>query len=440
MPRPTPLGPRALPTAAVLVLAGLTLAGLAFAGLGGALGTGATGAAGQVTLLPDAVPMLKVLPLHPGHGGGGGGGGGGSTCPTGTPSPGAGSVAYSPAQVQSAYGYSSATGSGETIAIIDAYGSSSLSSDLACFDKTFSLPAPTLSIVQPFGSPHGSNSGWGLETSLDVEWAHAMAPAASILLIVTPSASLTYLINKAIPYATQHGANVVSMSWGAAESSLGCTTESSEASYFSSAVGAGTLLVAASGDSGANDGTSSPTVDYPSADPSVVGAGGTSLTTTGTYAWSAEVAWNDASGATGGGVSTCFPEPTYQSSHGIQVTTSSGSSTPGGRAVPDVAYDASPYTGYWVYDTSGYSGWVQVGGTSAASPQWAAIFADTLSSPSATTSLSASNVHGLLYSLLGTSNVHDVTSGNNGAYYAGTGYDSCTGVGSPVEASVVSAL
>ncbi len=350
-------------------------------------------------------------------------------------------VAYTPSEIRAAYSYSSASsakGSGETIAIIDAYGSSSLSSDLACFDQTFGLPSASLKVVQPFGTVHGKNSGWGLETSLDVEWAHAMAPGASILLIITPSSSLTYLVNDAIPYAVSHGASIISMSWGAAESSLGCATETSEATYFASAASQGTIPVAASGDSGANDGTSQPTVDYPAADPSVVGAGGTALTTTSSNAWSSEVVWNDASGATGGGVSRCFSEPGYQSSHSITVTTPAGTASPNGRAVPDVAYDASPYTGFWVYDTSGYSGWVQVGGTSAASPQWAAIFADALSAGDS--GLDGSTVHSQLYGLLGTNNVRDISSGSNGYYSASSGYDACTGVGTPVESGIVAAL
>ncbi len=411
----------------------LAVAAFGFAALPGVAPAASAHPATGPALLPSAVPFVSVVnpgPLASPHATGS------TSCKTSLPAP--NGVAYTPSEIRSAYSYSSAAGAGETIAIIDAYGSPSLSSDLSCFDQVFGLPAPNLQVVQPFGGTHGKNSGWGLETSLDVEWAHAMAPAASILLIVTPSSSLTYLVNDAVPYAVQHGANVISMSWGAAESSLGCSTEASESTYFANAASAGAIPVAASGDSGANDGTSAPTVDYPSADPSVVGAGGTNLKTTASYAWSSETVWNDASGATGGGVSTCFAEPSYQSSHGISVTTSTGSSTPTGRAVPDIAYDASPYTGFWVYDTSGYSGWVQVGGTSAAAPQWAAIFADALSAGAS--NLNGGSVHGLLYGMLGTSDVHDITSGNNGHYYASSGYDACTGVGSPVESSVVTAL
>ena len=263
-------------------------------------------------LLPNAFVPLEYIthPNAPPSGVGHGGGGGSTSCVTTLPSP--TGTSYTPGQIQSAYQFSSsATGSGKTIAIIDAYGSSTLASDLNCFDSQFGLPSASLQVVQPFGRVHGSNSNWGLETSLDVEWAHAMAPGATILLIITPSASLTYLVNDAVPYAVSHGANIISMSWGAAESAASCSTWTSESTYFSNAVSAGVIPVASSGDSGAYDGTSAPTVIYPASDPSVVGVGGTSLTLTSSNTWSSEVVWNDQYGSSGGGVSTCFSEPSY---------------------------------------------------------------------------------------------------------------------------------
>ncbi len=385
-------------------------------------------------LLPNAFVPLEYI-THPNAPPNGGHGGGGSSCVTTIPSP--TGVAYTPSQVKSAYQFSSATGAGEKIAVIDAYGSSSLTSDLNCFDSEFGLPSASLQVVQPFGKVHGSNTNWGLETSLDVEWAHAMAPSATILLIITPSSSLGYLVNDAVPYAVNQGANMISMSWGAAESAASCSTWQSESSYFSNAASAGAIPVASSGDSGAFDGTSSPTVSYPASDPGVVGVGGTTLTVTSSSSWSSEVVWNDQYGSSGGGVSSCFTEPSYQSSHGIQVTTASGSATPTGRSMPDVAYNADVLTGFWVYDTSGFSGWVQVGGTSAGAPQWSAIFADALSSG---VSVSGSSVHGTLYGLIGSNDFHDITSGNNNYYYASSGYDATTGVGTPVESSLLPLL
>lgn len=349
-------------------------------------------------------------------------GGPGSSGPSSYP-------AYTPGQIFYAYNYSAKySGKGETIAIIDAYGSPSIQNDVNVFDSQFSLPPINLTILTPFGKV-GRNSGWALETSLDVEWSHAMAPNASILLIEAPSASSTYLITDSINYIVNHtNANVVSMSWGTAESGLTSSELAQYSSTYAYAENHGLILVAASGDSGANDRTSSPTVNYPASDPSVVGAGGTTLSltditsTSATYSY--EYAWN----SSGGGVSSYFPLPSYQSGAGI---------TASGRAVPDVSYDANPNTGFWIYDSTTYEGlkgWIQVGGTSASSPQWAAIFAEV--QQALETSFNGANVHQDLYSVYSSSTeykaaFHDITIGYNGYYYAGPGYDEVTGIGSP---------
>ena len=361
-------------------------------------------------------------------------GGGSSSAPTTYPG-------YIPIQIWDGYQYTSNGayntnyGSGETIAVIDAYGSPSISSNVKTFDSAFGLPAINLQIVQPFGKV-SRNSGWALETSLDVEWAHAMAPAAKIVLIETPSASNTYLINDAVNYAynTTH-ANIISMSWGEAQSDLTSAELAQYSSIFSYVASHGVIPVAASGDNGASDGTSSITVNYPSTDPSVVSAGGTSLvlnnpTSTGA-SYGSEYAWN----SSGGGISTYFPEPSYQSGAGISAS---------GRASPDVSYDANPNTGVWVYDTTAYegsSGWIQVGGTSAAAPQWSAIFAD-IQSIDGTSAINGANVHQILYSIYSSSDhgtaFHDITVGYNGYYYAGPGYDEVTGIGSPIVYELIS--
>jgi len=343
--------------------------------------------------------------------------------------------AYIPIQIWKAYqytsngNYNSSYGKGEIIAIIDAYGSPTIVNDVNYFDNYFGLPKINLTVVHPFGKV-SKNGGWALETSLDVEWAHAMAPAASIVLIETPSASNTYLINDAINYAVNvTHANVVSMSWGEAESDLTSSQLAQYDSVFHYAATHGVILVGASGDNGANDSTSSPTVDYPSADPNVVGAVGTTLilkdlsSITATY--SSEYAWN----SSGGGISTYFPEPSYQSNADISLS---------GRGVPDVSHDANPNTGVLIYDTTPYQGidgWGEVGGTSAAAPQWAAIFADA-QSIHGFTNINGQNVHNLLYSTYSSSSYSSafnvIIVGYNGWYYAGPGYDEVTGIGSPV--------
>jgi subtilase family serine protease len=170
---------------------------------------------------------------------------------------------YTPAQVRHAYGFDqlSATGSGETIAIVDAYGSRTLQKDFNLFCSTFGLPSQTIQVVNAQGKP-GPNSGWAQETSLDVQWAHAIAPDAKILVVVAQTASINNLLG-AVDKAVSLGATVVSMSWGVAEFS-------GEASYDSHFNKPNVTFVASAGDSGEQ-------VEWPAASQYVVGVGGTSL-------------------------------------------------------------------------------------------------------------------------------------------------------------------
>lgn len=336
---------------------------------------------------------------------------------------------YDPVEIQDAYGLNliSQTGAGETIAIVDAYGSPTIQNDVSVFDSQFNLPAVNLTIAYPNGKPKRSDSGWALETSLDVEWAHALAPGANILLVVAPSASTTDLVS-AIDYATGHGAQVVSNSWGGSEFS-------SETSYDSHFQHAGVVYVASAGDSGAG-------VEWPSASPYVMGVGGTDLTITGSggsYSYGGETAWSNS----GGGLSQYEARPPYQNNW----TSVVGSQ----RGTPDIAWDADPSTGVAVYDSTPYqgqSGWFEVGGTSVGSPSWAALVA--LVDQGRTTPLSSAgstgNILNDLYNLAGstgstgyTTYFHDITSGSNGNP-ALPGYDLVTGIGSPQGNNLIPAL
>jgi subtilase family serine protease len=148
----------------------------------------------------------------------------GKTSPTATAPAG-----YSPAQVRHAYGFDtlSATGTGQTIALVEAYGDPSIQTDLNTFCSKFGIPSTTVTIAYPQGKVSTANSAWALETALDVEWAHAIAPGAKILVVVCASVNLTDLLG-GVDYAASHGATVVSMSWGAGEFS----TESSYDFHF----------------------------------------------------------------------------------------------------------------------------------------------------------------------------------------------------------------
>jgi len=320
---------------------------------------------------------------------------------------------YTPTQIRHAYGFDKITGngSGQTIAIIDAYGSPSLASDLKVFCTTFGLPQATLAVYYPQGTP-SANSGWALETTLDVEWAHAIAPGARIVLVVAKSASMSNLLG-AVDYAVNTlGAKQVSMSWGSAEFS-------SQASYDSHFNKTGVSFFASSGDSGAG-------VIWPAASPYVVAVGGTTLKLDSTGAALSETGWS----GSGGGVSAYYKQPSWQSTW----TSSTG------RSVPDVSYDADPATGFPVY-ISNYNkttGWIQVGGTSAGAPQWAAQQA--LINAARTTTMSSTDSHIYSVATSAYSDFFDILTGSNGTYSCSTGYDKVTGLGSPNAPALVPAM
>jgi subtilase family serine protease len=302
---------------------------------------------------------------------------------------------FTPADIKTAYSLPVGGGSG-TIAIIDAYDAPRIAADLATFSSQWGLPTANLE-VHKMSSLIRANSGWALEASLDVEWAHAIAPNAKILLVEAKSASITDLLS-AVNYARNRVDVVaISMSWGANEFS----GQTAYDSYFTSTYGAS--FFASSGDAGG-------VVSWPSSSVNVVSVGGTTLTQTSTgYT---ETAWS----GSGGGVSKQEPKPNYQ----ISLSYSK-------RATPDVAYNADPATGFLVYDTYGYggsSGWFAVGGTSAGAPQWAAIYALGFSATNANFYASYPQSYGEDFS--------DITQGASGSYAAGPNYDLTTGIGSPI--------
>ncbi len=361
--------------------------------------------------MPLALPTYKMAPLA------------GSGPPSGS---------FSPAQIQEAYQFNqvSFNGSGETIAIVDAYNDPGIQSDLNTFDTEFNLPTTTFSVVNesggsslPSADPTG---GWEVEESLDVEWAHAMAPGANIMLVEASSADLSDLL-AGVSYSSKH-ANVVSMSWGSSEFS----GETSYDSYFSAP---GVAFVVASGDSGA------PAL-WPAASPNVLGVGGTTLTVNSSGAWVSETGWGDSTGSSTGGPSAYEPQPSYQTRVVTQTSTA--------RATPDVAYDAGSAGSYAVYDSYPDEGetldWVAVWGTSAGAPQWAAILAIADQGRAAArlsplNSTSAQQVMDILYQNPG--DFHDITNGaslGDPGYSAGPGYDYVTGLGTPMVNLIVGSL
>jgi subtilase family serine protease len=338
----------------------------------------------------------------------------------------------SPSATRHAYGFDQITnqGAGQAIGIVDAYDDPNIESDLGAFDSQFGLPACTsgngcFSKVYAQGSKPSSNAGWALEISLDVEWAHAIAPQAKIVLVEAASNSFTNLM-QAVDVAVQNKASVVSMSFGGGEFS-------GETSYDNHFALNGVTFTASSGDSGNG-------VEYPAASPGVVGVGGTTLTTGTGGSYVSETAWS----GSGGGQSVVENEPLYQALYPIPNDPS------GWRGVPDVAYDGNPNTGFAVYDTvryHGQSGWFQVGGTSAGAPQWSALFAIANSMRVAAGKPTLNSTNNAVYNVATatfSSNFHDITSGTNGSCgtlcTAVSGYDYVTGLGSPQANNIISAL
>jgi hypothetical protein len=271
----------------------------------------------------------------------------------------------SPAQVTQAYGLnaigfttSSGTikgnGAGEVIALIEAYHDPYIQSDLATFDQANDLPRANLIVANQAGSI--ANPGWELEEALDVEWAHAIAPGATILVVEAQSQSRQSMLRAVNAARNTPDVVAVSMSWGFYE----FANEATYNYYFTTPPGhIGITFAAASGDSGPQGGA-----EWPSVSPTVLAVGGTSLAIDAQGHYLFESAWSGSSG----GYSQYEAEPGYQRS--VQVT--------GRRSTPDVAFDGDPNTGVAVYLTSYFTGqgsWETVGGTSVGTPIWAAIIA-----------------------------------------------------------------
>jgi subtilase family serine protease len=337
-------------------------------------------------------------------------------------------ISYTPAQIRAAYGFDqvSYNGAGQTIAIIDAYNDPNIVADVAAFSRQFWLPqfnlsgGPTLRVESQTGSTTvlpRTDGDWSQEIALDVEWAHAIAPGANILLVEANSDSFADLLMATNHAKVQPAVSVISASWDGDE----FRGETSWDSAFLARRGhIGQTFVAAAGDDG------SP-AEWPAVSPWVLSVGGTSLTLAdGAYA--GETGWS----GTSGGVARFETEPSFQAH--VQST--------GLRAAPDVAYVGDPDTGVAVYNTvpnSVGTGWAEIGGTSAGTPQWAALIALANQGRAIRGLGTISNAQSFLYSLPA-DDYHDITSGNNGGYSAGPGYDAVTGLGSPIANLIIQDL
>ncbi len=369
-------------------------------------------------------PILRATGPHAGSGPGGG---------------------YTPSELRTAYDMnsliSSATGSGQTVAIFELDGYKA--SDVNAYLSNYGLGSAKYSNVLVDGATNTAGAG-AIEVELDMEVVSAIAPGATQKIYIGPNSTsgVNDTYNK---IATDNIAKVSSSSWGLCEASSGNSELQALDNIFAQMATQGQALYSAAGDSGAYDcNNTSLAVDSPSSDPHVVGVGGTTLNTGSGGSYTSESVWSNPSDTSrspegaggGGGLSSYFSQPSYQSGPGVNNSYSNGK-----REVPDVSADADPNTGYSVYCTvtaagcSSSSAWIEVGGTSAAAPLWAGVSADLNQYLSANGKPVLGGASATLYTLFNTSQTyaayHDVTSGNNLYYPATSGYDLASGIGTP---------
>jgi len=365
---------------------------------------------------------------------------------------------YSPQEIRHAYGVDQLInrgddGAGQTIVIFDSYGSPTITSDLASFDEGYGLPAPpSFKILSPLGTvPYDPSAnpdfiGWAAETTLDVEWSHAMAPDANIVLMTSPVDETEGVqgmpqFNELENYALDHHLGQIwSQSWGATENTLftpaGYQVFRDFEDTYARADASGVTIFASTGDNGTanveTNGTTIypfPTVNFPASSPLLTAVGGTSLTADTSGDYESETVWP----YSGGGISQQFGEPLYQR---LTLPGSDQSELGGMRGIPDVSWNADPNTPVLIYLSffgPSAAGYYTIGGTSEGSPDWAGLAADL--DQFARHPLGLLNPY--LYAL-GAAGIgfHDITVGNNGqdgvpGYSATPGWDLASGWGTP---------
>ena len=347
---------------------------------------------------------------------------------------------YDPYEIRSAYDFNTfytkahnLTGKGINVAIIDAYGNPNMNADYPVFCtgtqnggagpwQGGALPkTPAISYFYPAGKPVSKNLGWAMETAMDVEWVHAVAPGAKINLVISKTASFANMLATFQWTVTNKKGAVISMSFGANEVTLPAGYAATWGASSRAAVKSGIAMMASTGDYGSD----SWRIQHPASDPYTLAVGGTELATAGAYpgVYFGESAWS----GSGGGQSIIFPKPAWQ--FGLNVPLDSV------RDTPDVSLVADPNTGAYVYGTgAGMLGWYEVGGTSLAAPLWAAFMAlvdQGLGASASTGGLGL--VSPWLYRVFRSADYancfHDIVNGNNGGWAAGTAYDMVTGIG-----------
>jgi len=366
---------------------------------------------------------------------------------------------YSPQEIRRAYnidpvlnaGY---TGKGESIVIIDSFGSPTIQKDLKIFDAGFGLPdPPSFKEFAPLGKikfdpSNNTMVSWAAETTLDVEWAHAVAPDANIVLMTSPVAETQG--DQGMPeflyleqYAVKHNlGKIISQSWGTTENTLfshpgGIKILKDFESFYQQADGQGVTILVSSGDNGvANPNVNGkiypfPTVNFPASSPYITAVGGTNLMASIHGQYQSETGWS----GSGGGISQFFPEPAYQQAY---LPSSDQQLLNGFRGLPDIAYNASGDTPVLIYLSflPGQAGWYLIAGTSEGSPQWAGIIADGNQWAGRPLGFINTALYQIGAGKAGATSYHDVLTGNNSSdgiqgYNCGPGWDPVTGEGTP---------
>lgn len=377
-------------------------------------------------------------------------------------------TAYTPDQMRAVYGLSSLiakgdTGKGQTVVLIESYGSPTLQQDMDVFDQQFGLPAITIKVLSPLGTvPFDPNNtemtGWQGETTLDAETVHAIAPDAGITVLTSPVdetegvQGMPQFLQLEQYAVSHHLGNIISQSWAASEASLDNAAGKAEiaqwdAFFHTATTTEGITFFGSTGDNGATDCviydestssctqySSTPTISFPSGDPWVTAAGGTTLNISGSSF--SETAWNGSNG----GFSRFFAEPSYQQT----LPASDQAELNHRRGTPDVASSADPGFGLAIY-TAG--SWDVVGGTSAASPLWAGVAAIADQMAGHPLGFLNARLYKVEASSSGAKAFDDITTGNNSStdanvqgYSATTGWDAVTGLGTPNAAVLLPAL
>lgn len=355
--------------------------------------------------------------------------------------PHASNISYTPVQVAELYGFPrGASAAGETVGLIE-LGGGYREADITAYFQSLNQTAPRVTAVLVDGGKNAPSTASGAdgEVMLDIEVSAAVAPGVAIAVYFAPNTDQGFI--DAVSTAVHDSTNkpsVISISWGGPESSWTAQATTALDQACEAAAALGVTITVACGDDGSTDGVSDGAnhVDFPASSPHVLACGGTKLTgaTAGTAKITSEVVWNELAaneGATGGGVSTLFPLPTWQKASDVPAPTVAG----GGRGTPDVAGDADPSTGYTIR-VDGET--TVIGGTSAVAPLWAGLIA----MANAANGQSAGFLNPTLYAAAasGKSPFRDIVSGNNGGFSAGPGWDPCTGLGSPIGSEIIAAL